>query len=73
MLNEASASFENPTGIFTLSAGPFQSGEERLFSFVKACTVLKTFRNKGVPANESGLTGPIVIKLYWREAVSNEL
>jgi hypothetical protein len=28
--------------------------------------VLNTFKNRGVPANESGLTGPMVMKLYLR-------
>ena len=46
---------------------------DKLFSFMNASTELKTLRNSGVPANESGLTGPMVMKLYWRDETSNEL
>ena len=46
---------------------------DKLFSFMNASTELNTFRNRGVPANESGLTGPMVMKLYCRDTMSNEL
>lgn len=36
------------------------------FASKKASTVLKTFKNSGLPENESGLTGPMVIKEYCR-------
>jgi hypothetical protein len=35
-------------------------------------TLLKAFKNSGVPAKDKGDTGPIVIKEYSLEAVSNE-
>jgi hypothetical protein len=50
-----------------------QAAVPRLFVLMKASTVLNTFRNRGVPANDRGLTGPMVIKLYCREAMSKEL
>lgn len=31
-----------------------------------ACALLKALKKRGLPANESGLTGPVVINEYWR-------
>lgn len=41
------------------------------FASRKLSTVLKALRKSGLPENESGLTGPIVIKEYWRLLASN--
>ena len=43
----------------------------RLFSVRNASTVLNALRNNGLPEKDRGLTGPIVIKEYWRLATSN--
>jgi hypothetical protein len=38
----------------------------KLLDSRNASTVLKAFRNKGLPENDSGLTGPMVMNEYWR-------
>ena len=40
------------------------------FALKKASTLLKALRNSGVPENDSGLSGPMVMKEYWRLAMS---
>ena len=42
----------------------------RLLTFKKVSTSLKAFRKSGVPENESGLTGPMVMKEYSRLLMS---
>jgi len=37
---------------------------------MKALTVLKVLKNRGVPEKDRGLTGPMVIKEYWRLLMS---
>lgn len=51
----------------------FQSSESILMLFAsrKASTVLNALKNKGVPAKDNGLTGPIVINEYCLLDMSN--
>lgn len=41
------------------------------FASQNASGVLNTFRNNGVPANESGLAGPTVMKEYCLDPASS--
>lgn len=62
---------------YTWMASESQTRQTGYFIFIrfasrKSSTLLNELKNRGVPANESGETGPIVMNEYSREAVSND-
>jgi RNA polymerase sigma-70 factor (ECF subfamily) len=57
--------------IYRVAEGPCGGASLRSpFASRNASAVLKALKNSGVPANDRGLTGPIVMKEYWRLLVS---
>ena len=59
------------TGMLASSAGR-ECHDRNRFAYRNSSGVLKALKKRGVPANDSGDTGPMVINEYSRVAMSKE-